>query len=29
MMKQVIGNMAYSFNSQRMMRRYVADAYLR
>ena len=29
MMKQAIGNIAYYFNSQRMMRRYAAEAYLR
>jgi hypothetical protein len=29
MMKQAIGNIAHYFNSQRMMRRYVAEAYLR
>jgi starch phosphorylase len=29
MMKQAIGNVAYYFNSQRMMRRYATEAYLR
>ena len=29
MMKQAIGNIAYYFNSQRMMRRYASEAYLR
>jgi len=29
MMKQAIGNIAYYFNSQRMMRRYATEAYLR
>ncbi len=29
MMKQAIGTIAYYFNSQRMMRRYAAEAYLR
>jgi len=29
MMKQTIGNIAYYFNSQRMMRRYASEAYLR
>jgi starch phosphorylase len=29
MMKQTIGNVAYYFNSQRMMRRYASEAYLR
>jgi len=29
MMKQAIGSIAYYFNSQRMMRRYAAEAYLR
>jgi glycogen phosphorylase len=29
MMTQAIGNLAYYFNSQRMMRRYASDAYLR
>lgn len=29
MMKQAIGNVGYYFNSQRMMRRYAAEAYLR
>jgi len=29
MMKQAIGNVAYYFNSQRMMRRYASEAYLR
>jgi starch phosphorylase len=29
MMKQTIGNIAYYFNSQRMMRRYATEAYLR
>ena len=29
MMKQAIGNIGYYFNSQRMMRRYAAEAYLR
>jgi glycogen phosphorylase len=29
MMKQTISNIAYYFNSQRMMRRYAAEAYLR
>ncbi|HQT75883.1 MAG TPA: alpha-glucan family phosphorylase [Rhodopila sp.] len=29
MMKQSIGNIAYYFNSQRMMRRYASEAYLR
>jgi glycogen phosphorylase len=29
MMKQAIGSVAYYFNSQRMMRRYAAEAYLR
>ena len=29
MMKQSIANIAYYFNSQRMMRRYAAEAYLR
>src|SRR5262249_22123276 len=28
-MKQAIGNVAYYFNSQRMMRRHVTEAYLR
>jgi glycogen phosphorylase len=29
MMKQAIANLAYYFNSQRMMRRYASEAYLR
>ncbi len=29
MMKQSIGNIGYYFNSQRMMRRYATEAYLR
>jgi glycogen phosphorylase len=29
MMKQAIGHIAYYFNSQRMMRRYASEAYLR
>jgi glucan phosphorylase len=29
MMKQTIGNIAYYLNSQRMMRRYATEAYLR
>jgi len=29
MMKQAIGNIAYYFNTQRMMRRYATEAYLR
>jgi starch phosphorylase len=29
MMKQAISNVAYYFNSQRMMRRYATEAYLR
>jgi len=29
MMKEAIGNIAYYFNSQRMMRRYASEAYLR
>jgi starch phosphorylase len=29
MMQQAIGNIAYYFNSQRMMRRYASEAYLR
>lgn len=29
MMRQAIGNIAYYFNSQRMMRRYASEAYLR
>jgi len=29
MMKQAIGNIGYYFNSQRMMRRYATEAYLR
>lgn len=29
MMKQAVGSIAYYFNSQRMMRRYAAEAYLR
>ncbi len=29
MMKQAIGSIAYYFNSQRMMRRYATEAYLR
>jgi starch phosphorylase len=29
MMKQAIGNIGYYFNSQRMMRRYASEAYLR
>ena len=29
MMKQAIGNIAYYFNSQRMMYRYATEAYLR
>jgi starch phosphorylase len=29
MMKQATGNIAYYFNSQRMMRRYGTEAYLR
>ncbi len=29
MMKQTIGNIAYYFNSQRVMRRYATEAYLR
>lgn len=29
MMKQAIGNIAYYFNSQRMMRCYATEAYLR
>jgi starch phosphorylase len=29
MMRQAIGNIAYYFNSQRMMRRYATEAYLR
>jgi glycogen phosphorylase len=29
MMKQAIGNIAYYFNSQRMVRRYATEAYLR
>ena len=29
MMKQAIGNIAYYFNSRRMMRRYASEAYLR
>jgi len=29
MMKQAIGNIAYYFNTQRMMRRYASEAYLR
>jgi glycogen phosphorylase len=29
MMKQAIGNIACYFNSQRMMRRYATEAYLR
>jgi glycogen phosphorylase len=29
MMKQSIANIGYYFNSQRMMRRYASEAYLR
>lgn len=29
MMRHAIGNIAYYFNSQRMMRRYASEAYLR
>jgi len=29
MMKQSIGHIGYYFNSQRMMRRYASEAYLR
>ena len=29
MMKQAMGYIAYYFNSQRMMRRYASEAYLR
>lgn len=29
LMKQAVGNVGYSFNSARMMRRYATEAYLR